>query len=434
MSNKLIKDKFFIILFFFPLSFIFGIAVTEILVAICLIYFLLNYNKIEIFFKKKIIILVIFSVYISLNAFFQISDNLKYSSFIYFRYILFSLGIFIFYEKVINLNFNNKLFNIILFSFFILFFDSFLQFYTGKNILGYGIHAQRISSFFGDELILGSFLIRTLPILIWYIYHFQIKLFEKKFFYTVFFAAYFCVIYLSGERTSIGLFLIFFASIIFFIPDFKKIFIHSFIILLIFISSTIFFNFGKSSIDVRVFKKTYNQIFQVEQKNDIQTEQRNDTKDDKAVVSKKISKIYIFSKDHHGHLVLAKKIFLENPIFGAGPKGFRHYCRKVNYDPEIGICSTHPHNLLAQFASELGIIGLTFFLIFFIYIFKKFIQVNSIKNKSSHHYAILVISLGLLINLFPFLPSGNFFNNWISLFIYFNLGLYLVSYNKIISK
>ena len=147
MSNKLIKDKFFIILFYFPISFIFGIAVTETLVAICLIYFFLNYNNREIFFEKKIIILILFSIYISLNAFFQISDNLKYSSFFHLRYILFSLGIFIFYKKLINFNFNHKLFNIILFSFCILFFDSFLQFYTGKNILGYGIQAQRISSF-----------------------------------------------------------------------------------------------------------------------------------------------------------------------------------------------------------------------------------------------------------------------------------------------
>ena len=78
MNKKLIKDKFFIILFYFPISFIFGIAVTETLVAICLIYFFLNYYNREIFFEKKIIILVLFSIYISLNAFFQISDKLKY--------------------------------------------------------------------------------------------------------------------------------------------------------------------------------------------------------------------------------------------------------------------------------------------------------------------------------------------------------------------
>ena len=42
-----------------------------------------------------------------------------------------------------------------------------------------------------------------------------------------------------------------------------------------------------------------------------------------------------------------------------------------------------------------------------------------------------IISIGLILNLFPFIPSGNFFNNWLSLMIYFNLGLYLYTYKKI---
>ena len=77
------------------------------------------------------------------------------------------------------------------------------------------------------------------------------------------------------------------------------------------------------------------------------------------------------------------------------------------------------HNILAQILSELGLLGFIFFVIFFIYIIKKFIGIIYIRNKSLHHKALLVASLGLLINLFPFLPSGNFFNNWISLFILF---------------
>ena len=131
---------------------------------------------------------------------------------------------------------------------------------------------------------------------------------------------------------------------------------------------------------------------------------------------------------------MAKKLFLDNLVFGSGPKGFRHYCRKVNYNSEVGICSTHPHNILAQISSELGIIGIMFFLIFFIFLIRRFFDIAFVKTKNNHHNAFLVASLGILINLFPFLPSGNLFNNWISLFIYFNLGLYLVSNKKIKSK
>ena len=200
----------YIPLFFFPLSFILGIAVAEIFVIIFLFFLIFNFNQRKIFFEKKIIILTLFSMYIAFNAMFQITDDLKYSSFFHLRYLLFSLAIFLFFEKSLNENYSEKIVHIFLFVSSILLFDSFFQFIFGFNVLGNEIISQRISSFFGDELILGSYLIRLLPILIWYIYYFKINLNEQKLLYTFFFAAYFSVIYLSGERTSLGLLLIFF--------------------------------------------------------------------------------------------------------------------------------------------------------------------------------------------------------------------------------
>tara|TARA_B100000963_G_scaffold341247_1_gene340712 strand:- start:290 stop:1567 length:1278 start_codon:yes stop_codon:yes gene_type:complete len=412
-------------LFFFPLTFILGVAVAEIFSLIFLFFLVFNFNQRKNFFDKKIIILTLFSMYIAFNAMFQITDDLKYSSFFHLRYLLFSLAIFLFFEKSLNENFNEKIVYTFLFALFILLFDSFFQFIFGFNVLGNEIIAQRISSFFGDELILGSYLVRVLPILIWYIYYFKINLNEKKLLYIFFFAAYFSVIYLSGERTSIALFLIFFFFTIVFFIELRKLFIRSFIIFLVFIVSTIFFDYGKSNVTHRVFNKTYQQIFQDEKKDDV---------NEVVINTSERSKIKIFSTDHQGHLILAKKLFLDNLVFGAGPKGFRHYCRKINYNSEVGICSTHPHNIIAQISSELGIIGIIFFSIFFIYLIKRFFDIIFVKTKNNHHYAFLVASLGIFINLFPFLPSGNFFNNWISLFIYFNLGLYLVSNKKIKSK
>lgn len=415
----------YIPLFFFPLSFILGIAVAEIFVIIFLFFLIFNFNQRKIFFEKKIIILTLFSMYIAFNAMFQITDDLKYSSFFHLRYLLFSLAIFLFFEKSLNENYSEKIVHIFLFVSSILLFDSFFQFIFGFNVLGNEIISQRISSFFGDELILGSYLIRLLPILIWYIYYFKINLNEQKLLYTFFFAAYFSVIYLSGERTSLGLLLIFFFLTIIFIKELRKLFIRSFIIFLFFVISTIVFDYGKSKVTHRVFNKTFHQIFQNEKK---------DTGNKEIVNTSKYSKIKIFSTAHQGHYILAKKLFLDNLVFGSGPKGFRHYCRKVNYNSEVGICSTHPHNILAQISSELGIIGIMFFLIFFIFLIRRFFDIAFVKTKNNHHNAFLVASLGILINLFPFLPSGNLFNNWISLFIYFNLGLYLVSNKKIKSK
>ena len=129
-------------------------------------------------------------------------------------------------------------------------------------------------------------------------------------------------------------------------------------------------------------------------------------------------------------VILSKKLFMEKPIFGSGPKGFRHYCRSVNYSPDIGICSTHPHNILAQTFSELGLIGLIFYLLFSVFLIKNLFL---IKNKNYVSSGFLIISIGILIHLFPFLPSGNFFNNWISSFIYFKIGLLFFSYKKLFS-
>tara|TARA_B100001248_G_scaffold229890_1_gene189525 strand:+ start:323 stop:829 length:507 start_codon:yes stop_codon:yes gene_type:complete len=144
--------------------------------------------------------------------------------------------------------------------------------------------------------------------------------------------------------------------------------------------------------------------------------------------------IRIFSDDHEGHIKLALKLFSENKIFGIGPKGFRHYCRQVNYDPDYGICSTHPHNTIIQIISELGLVGLIFY--FFALTFILFHLLNLVRKNffNDDCLAFYSITLGLLVNLFPFIPSGNFFNNWISIVLYYNFGIYLFSYKKCILK
>ena len=110
-------------------------------------------------------------------------------------------------------------------------------------------------------------------------------------------------------------------------------------------------NIGKTDPSNRMFVKTY---FQLTNKKLIETKQVYPLHRQEA------------TKDHQGHFELALKIFKENKLFGLGPKGFRYYCRGVKYDPPTGICSTHPHNIILQIGSELGVTGLL------IYIFAAF--------------------------------------------------------------
>jgi len=70
------------IVLIFPFFIVIGIAVTEFFAfAITCFYLVQNKKDFSLFKRKEIIFLIIFTLYISVNAFFQINDNLKYSSF-----------------------------------------------------------------------------------------------------------------------------------------------------------------------------------------------------------------------------------------------------------------------------------------------------------------------------------------------------------------
>ena len=103
------------------------------------------------------------------------------------------------------------------------------------------------------------------------------------------------------------------------------------------------------------------------------------------------------------------------------------------YDYKNG-CNTHPHNILLQFLSELGLVGVIFFLVVFYFLIKKisFIIIKKIKVKNlpSNDYLLFFTLLGLSLSLFPLFPSGNFFNNWLSVIFYFYVGFLIYTLKK----
>ena len=429
MKNRLINNNFFLILFFFPLTHILGIAVVEVFILFYLFFLANNFYNLKFSNNKIIIILFLFSIYVGLNAFFQIPSNLKYSSIFHFRYVLFSIAVLFFFEKFLYAKFNKKIiFLIFFFGISILIFDSFFQFLVGSNILGQKLFQYRVSSFFGDDLILGSFLIRIFPIIIWYLLYLNVDIKLNNYYLISFFSLYFITVYISGERTAFALLIGQIFLLLLFMSNFRKILIISSIILSLFIIVLAIFNFGKTDITHRMFEKTFNQITK---KKVIQT---NEAKNENKYFNSKFKSFKIFSDHHQGHLILAKDLFINNLIFGVGPKGFRHFCRTVNYNSKIGLCTTHPHNILAQVLSELGLFGLFFYFLFIYFLIKAVFNVKKNKIKDLQSDCFIVIAIGLIVHMFPLLPSGNFFNNWISSLFYFKIGLLLISYNKISLK
>jgi hypothetical protein len=421
------KENLKILLFLIPVSFIIGIALTEFFVLLSIIFFIfLNKDK-SIFKDSKIIFLLLFSLYIFLNSYFQITDRSKdllLSSLFHFRFLIFSLSIFCFC-KIFEDSKENIFFLLFIFSIFILLLDSIFQFFSGINFLGYEILSGRVSSFFEDELILGSFLVRLLPIIFWFIFFLRFDL-KKNFFYlVVFFSLYFISIYLSGERTSFFLSSILIFSIFFVIKKLRSILTYSILIFTLFALCTSYFKIGSTDLVDRMFVKTFNQM----------TDNKIVTNKNNKVNLENISKnLKIYSSDHEGHLKLAFKLFSENKIFGVGPRGFRYYCRGINYNSDEGVCSTHPHNILIQIVSELGLIGLFFYIVAGIFVLFNLFKLIFKREYGDDYLSFYSITFGLIINLFPFIPGGDFFNNWISIVLYYNIGFYLYSYKKCVLK
>jgi O-antigen ligase len=97
------------------------------------------------------------------------------------------------------------------------------------------------------------------------------------------------------------------------------------------------------------------------------------------------------------------------------------------------LCPTHPHHFYFQVLAETGLVGLFFI---FIIIYKIFIllitEIKSYfltKESTFNNYQIILLG-SIIINLFPLVPSGNIFNNWMSIIYFIPVGFILDSFKK----
>ena len=153
-----------------------------------------------------------------------------------------------------------------------------------------------------------------------------------------------------------------------------------------------------------------------------------------------------YSKEHEDLSLTAFILFKDNILTGVGTKNFFSSCEKyklnetetgTNYISTLNLnrnnkltCSTHPHNLYFQLLAETGIFGFIYvFLLFIIFLYKN-IKIILTKKKNNIVLSYYFLNTGILINLFPLIPSGSFFNNWMNLVLFFPLGMWLFINNK----
>lgn len=408
------KIHFFLSLFvsLIPLALVAGAAVMEFFIILsCFTFFFLNYKKIGLDYYKKFffIIFLVFNFYLILSSILSenIFNSLKNTLF-YFRFGV--LAILICY-----LLDNFKKFKI-LFFYSLMVTLTIVIFYSIVDFLIFSDHSlsDRLSGLFGKEKIQGSFLLRITPIFI--ILYFYNKEYLTKIFHFIFYTILtliFILIILSGERAAIFLMFIGISLVFLFLKmNLKKIFFYFLLSISIFTLTISFLpNFKE-----RIIDQTYDQFFIT-------------TDIDQNIISHKLN---FFSQGHEEHFRTAIIMFKKNYLKGVGVRNFRNECKKDIYK-EVGMyyCTTHPHNSYMQILSETGLIGFSFFMIFLIFIFRKIYEfLRNIYTKDQKINSSLGICFVIiLINFFPLVPTGSFFNNWLSTLYFMPIGFLLYELN-----
>jgi len=390
---------------------IWGPFFPDLIVSLSALFFLFYVfkNKEFYFFKNKpLIIFFIFCIYCILLSIFIAEDMMLSfeSSLFYFRIGLFSCFIWYLIDK--DKSILNFFYYALVLCFSVLVIDGYIQHFTGVNLIGFKISGIRVSSFFGDELIMGSYLSRLFPLL------FALFLIKKKQKYEIYFigALFILVdvlIFMSGERSAFFFLNLSTVFIIILIKEYQKFRLVTFIIAII---CVFILSLYSTNLSQRMFKGP--------------AEDMGLVKSSKEAV--------IFSKAHDSLIRTAYNMFKDQPLLGHGPKMFRIICKDEKYATGINPCMTHPHNFYIQLLAETGIIGFLFLLSALVYVvytaLRQFKSIILKETRPLSDYQVCLLA-GILITVWPLTTNGNFFNNWLMIAYSLPVGFYLQSiYSK----
>lgn len=438
MINSILDQTLKFFFLFLPISYVIGPAIINsnlfLLLIISLIIFLSNFNlekNIILFKKKNFIFFLAFYVYVNFLS--LISDNIYFSLKSTVPLIKFLL-LFL----IVNYLFSKKLINLInicfvfLSVFIFIIIDSILQISFGYNFFLFEPVYGQVTGIFRDEQILGSYISRNLSIIIGciLIINFNKRYQNLAILFLLLFS--FIVILFAGERTAfINFTIICLLLVVLRIIRLNLIsisFIFSFLIIFILLV------FNNQYINDRFIEQNFEEVKPT-----------------------KFSKIPF--PDHYLlHYSTAFNIFKKNLILGSGPNTFRFQCSKDEYiirgsdfyelPPKykydgtltkkqiksnalhsrlssLDGCSTHPHNMHIQLLSEIGIFGYLFILYFFYLVIKKYITLED--NKYLFFNKCMFI--GIFVNFFPLIPSGNIFGSYFNFIIFLPVLFYFIEKN-----
>jgi len=435
LGNNFKINNFFIVkLFFysFPIILLFPSGYITVHVTLLTIssLILIYKKKIEVkfFIIDYLIFLLFFLSIISTLKNIATLDNIIFiKSLLDLRFAIFFLIIkSLLSNKIVNL----KLLSIItLLSSVLLSFDIFLQHLIGHDIFGFKPFEGRYNGFFEHEAIAGSYIQKHLCLSLLSLFLIDFKKITKIFLITLIINVLGLGILLSLDRMPFIIFILIIVILFFLMRNYRIIFFFNLIIIsLLFLS--LFKNYEVISSRYQYFSRdiNINKIIDIPYINKIIKSPEN-------IIEEKSKNNNLFHGDYSKLYRAAYLVFLKNYIIGSGVKSFIYECIKLPHDKNSISCNNHPHNLYLEILVNLGLLGMSIFIIFLFLIINKIVKSLFEKNINGIQRITLILFLTFFIaELLPLRSYGSIFQTNNGSIFWFFLGLVSYINNFMIKK